>query len=94
MLPLDDTWFVFQTISRAKYFDAEHKGVKVLMLIATQPGSVHMVKKPIRSLEDFKGLRLCFATTSIRDFIENPVKPRPLGLGGRGRLRSKRLCWL
>ncbi len=55
---------------RAKYFDAEHKGVKVLMLFTTQPGSVHMVKKPIRSLEDFKGLRLRFATTSIRDFIQ------------------------
>lgn len=54
---------------RSKHLDAEHKGVKVLMLFTTQPGSVHMVKKPIRTLEDFKGLRLRFATASIRDFI-------------------------
>ena len=33
---------------RAKYLDAEHKGVKVLMLFTHQPGSVHTTKKPIR----------------------------------------------
>src|SRR3954464_3634991 len=36
---------------RAKYLDAEHKGVKVLILFTHQPGSVHTTKKPIRTLD-------------------------------------------
>jgi TRAP-type transport system periplasmic protein len=64
---------------RGKYLDGEHKGVKVLMLFTTQPGSLHMVKKPVRTLEDFKGLRLRFATTSIRDFI-SALGATPVGV--------------
>jgi TRAP-type C4-dicarboxylate transport system substrate-binding protein len=55
---------------RAKYLDAEHKGVKVLMLLTHQPGGVHTTKKPIRTLEDFKGLRLRFASPTVRDFVQ------------------------
>ncbi len=54
---------------RAKYLDAEHKGTKVLYLFTHQPGSVHTTKKAIRTLDDFKGLRLRFATPAIREFI-------------------------
>jgi len=54
---------------RAKYLDAEHKGVKVLMLLTHQPGGPHTTKKPIRTLDDFKGLRLRFATPTIRDLV-------------------------
>jgi len=54
---------------RAKYLDAEHKGVKVLMLLTHQPGGPHTTKKPIRTLEDFKGLRLRFATPTIRELV-------------------------
>src|SRR5262245_4027451 len=47
---------------RAKYLDPEHKGIKVLMLFTHQPGGPHTTKKPIRNLDDFKGLRLRFAS--------------------------------
>jgi TRAP-type C4-dicarboxylate transport system substrate-binding protein len=54
---------------RGKYLDAEHRGVKVLLLLTHQPGNVHTTKKPIRSVEDMKGLRIRFASPTIRDFI-------------------------
>ena len=54
---------------RAKYLDAEHKGVKVLMLFTHQPGNVHTTKKPIKSTDDMKGLRIRFASPTIRDFV-------------------------
>lgn len=54
---------------RAKYLDAEHKGVKVLLLHTHQPGNVHTTKKPIRTAEDMKGLRIRFASPTIRDFV-------------------------
>ncbi len=59
---------------RAKYLDAEHKGVKVLLLFTHQPGNVHTTKKPIRTVSDMKGMRIRFASPTIRDFIA--------GLGG------------
>lgn len=54
---------------RAKYLDAEHKGVRVLMLFTHQPGQVFTTKKPIRTVEDMKGTRLRFASPTIRDFV-------------------------
>jgi TRAP-type transport system periplasmic protein len=54
---------------RSKYLDAEHKGVKVLVLFTHQPGNVHTTKKPIRTAEDMKGLRIRFASPTIRDFV-------------------------
>ena len=54
---------------RAKYLDAEHKGLKVLMLFTHQPGGPHTTKKAIRSLDDFKGLRLRFASPTVRDLV-------------------------
>ena len=55
---------------RARYLDAEHKGVKVLMLFTHQPGGPHTTRKAIRSLDDFKGLRLRFASPTVRDFVQ------------------------
>ena len=54
---------------RSKYLDAEHKGLKILMLFTHQPGGPHTTKKAIRSLEDFKGLRLRFASPTVRDLV-------------------------
>ena len=54
---------------RAKYLDAEHKGVKVLLLLTHQPGNVHTTKKPIRTTDDMKGLRIRFSSPTIRDFV-------------------------
>ena len=54
---------------RAKYLDPEHKGVKVLLLLTHQPGNVHTTKKPIRTTEDMKGLRIRFSSPTIRDFV-------------------------
>src|SRR4051812_40183828 len=54
---------------RSKYLDAEHKGVHVLLLLTHQPGNVHTTKKPIRTVDDFKGLRIRFAAPTIRDFV-------------------------
>ncbi|HEY4773790.1 MAG TPA: TRAP transporter substrate-binding protein [Xanthobacteraceae bacterium] len=54
---------------RSKYIDAEHRGVKVLLLHTHQPGNVHTTKKPIRTVEDMKGLRIRFASPTIRDFV-------------------------
>ena len=54
---------------RAKYLDAEHKGVHVLLLLTHQPGNVHTTKVAIKSAEDMKGLRIRFAAPTIRDFV-------------------------
>ncbi|HXM80340.1 MAG TPA: TRAP transporter substrate-binding protein [Burkholderiales bacterium] len=54
---------------RSKYLDAEHRGVHVLLLLTHQPGNVHTTKKPIRTVDDFKGLRIRFAAPTIRDFV-------------------------
>jgi len=54
---------------RAKYLDAEHKGLKILMLFTHQPGGPHTTRKAIRTLEDFKGLRLRFASPTVRDLV-------------------------
>ena len=64
---------------RAKYLDAEHKGVKILMLLTHQPGGPHTTRKPIRALDDFKGLRLRFASPTVRDFVQ-ALGAAPMGV--------------
>ena len=60
---------MFDPDLRAKYLDAEHRGVKVLLLFTHQPGNVHTTKKAIRTVEDMRGLRIRFASPTIRDFV-------------------------
>ncbi len=43
--------------------------MKVLLLLTHQPGNVHTTKKPIRTTDDMKGLRIRFASPTIRDFV-------------------------
>ncbi len=64
---------------RAKYLDAEHKGVKLLMLFTHQPGGVHTTKKAIRTMDDFKGMRLRFASPTIRDMVQG-LGATPVGV--------------
>jgi TRAP-type transport system periplasmic protein len=64
---------------RSQYLDAEHKGVKVLMLFTHQPGNVHTTSKPIRTIEDFKGLRIRFASPTVRDFV-SALGATPVGV--------------
>lgn len=54
---------------RAKYLDREHRGVHVLLLLTHQPGNIHTTRKPVRTIEDMKGLRIRFAAPTIRDFV-------------------------
>ena len=54
---------------RSKYLDAEHKGLKILLLFTHQPGGPHTTKKAIRNLDDFKGMRLRFASPTVRDLV-------------------------
>lgn len=56
-------------VLRSKYLDPEHKGVKVLVLFTHQPGQIHTVKKPIKTVEDMKGMRIRFTSPTVRDFI-------------------------
>jgi len=56
-------------VLRKKYLDPEHKGVHVLMLLTHQPGNINTAKVPVRKIEDIKGLRLRFASATIKDFI-------------------------
>ena len=55
---------------RSKYLDAEHKGLKLLLLFTHQPGGPHTTKKAIRTLDDFKGMRLRFASPTVRDLVQ------------------------
>lgn len=54
---------------RAKYTDAEHKGVKILLMLTHQPGQIITTKKAIRAVEDMKGMRIRFSSPTIRDFV-------------------------
>ena len=56
---------------RGKHLDAEHKGVKVLLLLTHQPGNVHTTKKPVRTADDLRGLRLRPASPTIGTFISS-----------------------
>ena len=52
-----------------KYLTKEHKGVKVLYLLTTQPANLLTRKIPVRTKEDIKGLRIRFASATIREFV-------------------------
>ena len=54
---------------RGKYLDAEHRGVKVLLLLTHQPGNIHTAKKPVQTTDDMRGLRLRPASPTIGSFI-------------------------
>jgi len=55
---------------RAKYLDAEARGVKNLALFTNQPTHLYTTNKPIRVPADLKGLRIRFPGTVTKRFIE------------------------
>jgi TRAP-type C4-dicarboxylate transport system substrate-binding protein len=64
---------------RGKYLDAEHKGVRVLLLLTHQPGNVNTTKKAVRSVDDMKGLRIRPASPTIGTFI-TALGGTPIGI--------------
>ncbi len=69
---------------RAKYFDKEHEGVKVLQLHAHVPGHIWTARKQIKSIDDFKGLAIRPASRTIGAFVQalgaKPVSLPPTAL--------------
>jgi TRAP-type transport system periplasmic protein len=64
---------------RTKYLNAEHTGVRPLLLMTHQPGNIHTANKPIRTVEDMKGMRLRFSSATIKDFVA-ALGGTPVGL--------------
>ena len=64
---------------RTKFLDAEHKGVKLLLLFTHQPGQIHTTKKAVTSLADLKGMRIRFPNPMVRDFI-TAIGGTPVGV--------------
>lgn len=49
--------------------DKEHRGLHVLYLLTHQPGNLHTAAKPVRTAADLKGLRIRFASPTIREWV-------------------------
>jgi TRAP-type C4-dicarboxylate transport system substrate-binding protein len=62
----------------------EYQGLKILYLLTHQPGNLHTTRKPVRTVEDTKGLRIRFASVTIKSFIAElggtPVGVPPSGI--------------
>ncbi len=62
----------------------EYQGLKVLYLLTHQPGNLHTASKPVRTVDEMKGLRIRFASVTIKSFIAalggTPVGVPPSGI--------------
>jgi TRAP-type transport system periplasmic protein len=67
-----------------KYLGREYQGVKVLYLLTTQPGNLFTGAKPVRRVEDLKGMRIRYASDTIQRFVAalgaTPVGVPPTGI--------------
>lgn len=52
-----------------QYLAKEHEGLRILWLAATPPLLFHS-KKPLRSVEDFKGVKVRYAGTQFKNLID------------------------
>jgi TRAP-type C4-dicarboxylate transport system substrate-binding protein len=73
----------YQRISRRYFAKAdEHKGVKVLTVFTHGPGEIYNTKRPIKTLDDLKGLRIRVGGGMINELAKNLgvdalLKPAP-----------------
>lgn len=67
-----------------KLLEPEYPGVKILYLLTTQPGILLNASKPVHKVEDMKGLRVRFASVTIKSYIAalgaTPVGIPPSGI--------------
>lgn len=67
-----------------KLIEPEYQGVRILYLLTTQPGVLLTAKTPVRTAADMKGMRIRFASVTIKSFISalgaTPVGVPPSGI--------------
>jgi TRAP-type transport system periplasmic protein len=67
-----------------KLLEPEYQGLKILYLLTHQPGNLHTATRPVRTVDDMKGLRIRFASVTIKSFISalggTPVGVPPSGI--------------
>lgn len=67
-----------------KLLEPEYQGVKIFYLLTTQPGVLLTASKPVRKVDDMKGMRIRFASATIKSFISalgaTPVGVPPSGI--------------
>ena len=67
-----------------KLLEPEYQGVKILYLLTTQPGVLLTSKMPVRKVDEMKGMRVRFASATIKSFIAalgaTPVGVPPSGI--------------
>jgi len=67
-----------------KLLEPEYQGLRILYLLTTQPGNLLTSTKPVRTVDDMKGLRIRFASVTIKSFIAalggTPVGVPPSGI--------------
>ena len=52
-----------------QYLAAEHQGLRILWMAMTNPLKMHVARKPIHTLAEFKGLRVRYAGVQFADTI-------------------------
>jgi TRAP-type C4-dicarboxylate transport system substrate-binding protein len=67
-----------------KLIEPEYQGVKILYLLTTQPGVLLTSKTSVHKVDDMKGMRVRFASSTIKSFIAalgaTPVGVPPSGI--------------
>ena len=66
-----------------KLLEPEYQGVKVLYLLTTQPGVLLTAKTPVHKVADMKGMRVRFASVTIKSFIA-ALGATPIGIPPSG----------
>jgi TRAP-type C4-dicarboxylate transport system substrate-binding protein len=67
-----------------KLIAPEYQGLKILYLLTHQPGNLLTASKPVKAVDDIKGLRIRFASATIKSYIAalggTPVGVPPSGI--------------